>query len=217
MVCVTVKMPHGKSNGGGGGSGAVLKIGIGALAAAAAVVVALQYKSAGEWMEFAVENVNNLKQILLDAGYWGPVIIFALYLVTTVFMLPLWGFHMTCGFVYGTFWSALLISVTQAVCAGAAFLTSRYIARPFIKERLEKYFGKKYQAIDRAVGKQGFKIILLLRLSPIIPFGINNYICGCTQMRFWDFVIGTWLGILPGTTAYCNLGAIGESVRRLDV
>ena len=128
-------------------------------------------------------------------------------------MLPLWGFHMTCGFVYGTFWSALLISVTQAVCAGAAFLTSRYVARPFIKERLHKYFGKKYDAIDRAVGKQGFKIILLLRLSPIIPFGINNYICGCTQMRFWDFVLGTWLGILPGTTAYCNLGAIGESVR----
>jgi len=193
-------------------AGNVVKFGAAAVALGTAAYFALQYKSISEWAEFAEENVNNLKQVLLDAGYWGPIIIFGLYFITTVFMLPLWGFHMTCGYVYGTFWSALLISVTQAVCAGAAFLTSRYIAKPFIQKRLQHYFGKKYDAISKAVGKQGFKIIVLLRLSPIIPFGINNYICGCTEMRFWDFVIGTWIGILPGTTAYCNLGAIGGSI-----
>ena len=152
--------------------GTLRKVLIAAILIGVVASVAFQYKSPWEWIDFAKENVSNLKQTLLEAGYWGPIIIFGLYLVTTVFMLPLWGFHMTCGYVYGTFYSSLLISVTQAVCAGAAFLTSRYIARPFIQKRLEKYFGKKYHAIDKAVSKQGFKIILLLRLSPIIPFGI---------------------------------------------
>ena len=74
-------------------------------------------------------------------------------------------------------------------------------------------YGEKYRAIDAAVGKQGLYITVLLRLSPLIPFGVNNYLCGCTQIRLWQWVLGTWVGVLPGTTAYCNLGAIGKEVR----
>ena len=156
--------------------------------------------------------MDNFESVLLEAGVWGPVYVFMIYLVTTVFMLPLWGFHMTCGYVYGTVISAVLIATTQALCAGVAFSFSRYLVGPYIRGFLERNYGKKFLAIDKAVGEQGFKIILLLRLSPIIPFGINNYLCGCTQMKLWEFVLGTWLGVLPGTTAYCNMGAMGKTV-----
>ena len=155
---------------------------------------------------------QDLKVLLKDLGYTGPLLIFVIYLVTTVFMLPLWGFHITCGYVYGTFWASLLISVTQAFCAGAAFASSRYAVAPYIRGFLKKRYGKKFTAIDEAVGKDGFKITVLLRLSPIIPFGVNNYVCGCTGMRLDHFVIGTWLGVLPGTTAYCNFGSLGDSL-----
>ena len=130
-------------------------------------------------------------------GYMGPVLLFVIYLVTTVFMLPMWGFHTVAGYVYGTFWSALLITTTQALCAGAAFSVSRHLIRDWVRGGLKRRYGKKFTAIDAAVGKDGFRIILLLRLSPIIPFGINNYVCGCTDMRLVDFVVGTWLGVSP--------------------
>mmetsp|Transcript_8322 Transcript_8322/g.10518 ORF Transcript_8322/g.10518 Transcript_8322/m.10518 type:complete len:245 (-) Transcript_8322:1226-1960(-) len=165
-----------------------------------------------ETIAYGKDLLNHLEETLLEAGIWGPIVIFFIYLVTTVFMLPLWGFHMTCGYVYGTFWAALLIATTQAICAGAAFSTSRYLVGPYIRETLQKRYGKKFTAIDKAVGEDGLRITLLLRLSPIIPFGMNNYLCGCTGMKLSDFVIGTWLGVLPGTTAYCNMGSMGKQV-----
>merc|ERR1719453_1291960 len=53
-------------------------------------------------------------------------------------------------------------------------------------------------------------ITLLIRLSPILPFGVSNYVCGCTQIPLWQWIVGTFFGVLPGTTAYCNLGAMGK-------
>ena len=187
-----------------------------AAASMAALVGCLVYTGAlGEVSELAASfqaRANELKTTLLDLGPMGPVLVFAIYLVTTVFMLPLWGFHMTCWYVYGTFWSAVLISFTQAFCAGVAFSVSRYVVRDCVRGALQRRFGRKFTAIDAAVGKDGFRITLLLRLSPIIPFGMNNYVCGCTDMRLVDFVVGTWLGILPGTTAYCNMGALSDTL-----
>lgn len=162
-------------------------------------------------MDYVRAQMGSLEDVLLEAGMWGPVYVFGVYMVTTIFMLPLWGFHMTCGYVYGTFWSALLIASTQALCAGGAFSVSRYVVGGHIRGWLERTYGKKFAAIDKAVGEQGLKITLLLRLSPLIPFGINNYVCGITEMKLWEFVAGTFFGVLPGTTAYCNLGALGKT------
>ena len=160
--------------------------------------------------EFA-NAISMYEETLNSAGKYGPLYLFAIYLVTTVFMLPLWGFHVTTGYAYGTFWAALLISTTQALCAGAAFATSRYVARPYIRDFLRQRYGNKFDAIDKAVSKKGLQTTVLLRLSPIIPFGVNNYLCGCTGIKLWQWVLGTWIGVLPGTTAYCNVGALGKS------
>mmetsp|Transcript_17818 Transcript_17818/g.28846 ORF Transcript_17818/g.28846 Transcript_17818/m.28846 type:complete len:244 (+) Transcript_17818:335-1066(+) len=165
----------------------------------------------GRFAQNAKGKMDNLEDVLLETGAMGPVYVFLIYLVTTVFMLPLWGFHMTCGWVYGTVKSALLISVTQALCSGAAFSMSRYVVGPYIRSFLVKRYGKKFEAIDKAVGREGLKITILLRLSPIIPFGMNNYVCGITEMKLWEFVFGTWVGVLPGTTTYCYLGSLGKT------
>jgi uncharacterized membrane protein YdjX (TVP38/TMEM64 family) len=157
--------------------------------------------------------VDDLETVLVKAGALGPLVVFCVYLVTTVFMLPLWGFHMVCGYVYGTLWASLLIATTQAVCASAAFTFSRYVVGPHIRGWLVRRYGRKFEAIDHAVSQDGFRIVLLLRLSPIIPFGINNYICGMSRIKLADFALGTFLGVLPGTTAYCNLGAMSKTIQ----
>jgi len=152
---------------------------------------------------------QNIETILIEAGPWGPVYIFFLYFATTIFMLPMWGFHITCGYIYGTFLASTLIVITQTLSACAAFSVSRYIIRPYTL-----YFqrGEKFQLIERAIQKDGLKIITLLRLSPIVPFGLNNYLCGSSSMTLYHFALGTFIGTLPGTTAYCYMGATGKSV-----
>ena len=155
---------------------------------------------------------DTLSERLLAAGWWGPVMLFALYLVTTVLMLPMWGFHVATGYAYGTLRSALFIASTQAICAGAAFLCARHVAKPYITGLLDSYYGEKYRAIDAAVARRGLYITVLLRLSPLIPFGINNYLCGCTEIKVWQWVLGTFLGVLPGTTTYCYLGSISKEL-----
>lgn len=69
----------------------------------------------------------------------------------------------------------------------------------------------KFRALDTAIAKEGFKVILLLRLSPIFPFALSNYLYGVTSVDFLEYMMGTLIGFFPGTLAY----VYGGTVRRL--
>eukprot|EP00300_Choanocystis_sp_HF-7_P007873 c15557_g1_i2.p1 GENE.c15557_g1_i2~~c15557_g1_i2.p1 ORF type:complete len:205 (+),score=33.26 c15557_g1_i2:167-781(+) len=150
-----------------------------------------------------------------DAGHLAPIYIFSIYVLSTILVLPLFGFHGVSGYVYGTLKGALLVSFSQTVGAACAFLIARHIVRPWVKSFLQARYGDRFRAIDAAVakGSEGFKIVTLMRLSPIVPYSVTNYVCGCTQMSLVQFVAGTWLGVLPGTTAYVNFGAVGKTLK----
>ena len=70
----------------------------------------------------------------------------------------------------------------------------------------------KFKAFDKAIGKEGFKIILLLRLSPIFPFALSNYMYGLTAVEFWPYVLATCVGFTPGTIAYVYSGTLGKAL-----
>jgi uncharacterized membrane protein YdjX (TVP38/TMEM64 family) len=68
----------------------------------------------------------------------------------------------------------------------------------------------QWRAIDRAINKEGFKVVLLLRLSPLLPFALSNYLYGLTSVDFWSFVSATFLGFSPGTLAIVYAGSAGK-------
>ena len=70
---------------------------------------------------------------------------------------------------------------------------------------------EKFRAIDEAIGQEGWKIVALLRLSPLIPFNASNYFYGITAIKFWHYVLASWIGMLPGTVLYVYLGTIGKA------
>jgi len=189
------------------------KVGLGVLVVAA---VGAGLYSSGFTVEDAVEMWQgtmewfelNLKEL---GPVRGPLMVFLIYLMSTVFMLPLWGFHTIIGYVYGTVPCGLLVTTIQSLSAGAAFLVSRNIVGPYVRPFIERKYGKKFTAIDKAISEDGFKITLLIRLSPILPFGVNNYMSGLSTMKVSHFVAATWLGVLPGTSAYCNVGSLGKN------
>ncbi|KAK6937967.1 SNARE associated Golgi protein [Dillenia turbinata] len=71
---------------------------------------------------------------------------------------------------------------------------------------------KKFLAIDKAIGENGFRVVTLLRLSPLLPFSLGNYLYGLTSVKFVPYVLGSWLGMLPGTWAYVSAGAFGRAI-----
>merc|ERR1712071_203554 len=70
----------------------------------------------------------------------------------------------------------------------------------------------KFQSMDRAIEKEGFKLMLLLRLSPLFPFALSNYLYGASSIQFVPYFFGTLLGFAPGTFAYVYAGRIGKAL-----
>src|SRR5205823_5071389 len=104
----------------------------------------------------------------------------------------------------------IAVSIGATLGATAAFLVGRYLARDWVSKKISA--NAKFAAIDKAVADQGWKIVGLTRLSPIFPFTLLNYGFGVTRVSLRDYVIATWIGILPGTTVYVYVGSLARAV-----
>ncbi len=99
--------------------------------------------------------------------------------------------------------------VAATAGAAAAFLIARHLARDKVRRLLETR--RNIAAIDQAIAEDGWKIVALLRLSPLIPFNLQNYLFGVTAIPFRHFVAATFVGIIPGAALYIYLGALGKA------
>ena len=142
-------------------------------------------------------------------GIWGVVLFMAVYVVATVLFFPASVLTIGAGFVFGVLSGTVIVSISATTGAALAFLIARYLARGKIEQKVSS--NQKFKQIDRVIGEQGAKLVFLLRLSPLIPFNISNYFYGLTAVRFWPYVLASWIGTLPGTLLYVYLGAAGKA------
>lgn len=142
-------------------------------------------------------------------GYLGFIVYAGAYIGATVLFIPGSLLTLGAGFIFGVVKGSVIVSIGSVIGAAFAFLISRYLAR----ERIEKRFGQnsKFKAIDSAIGKEGGKIILLLRLTPLLPFNLSNYLYGLTAVRFWHYVLASWIGMMPATVLYVYIGSLGKT------
>ena len=169
-----------------------------ALALAALVVLALLGRQLGGAVTAFSDWVEGL-------GAWGPIAFVVGYAVAVVALAPASALTLAAGAVFGIGEGTLYVFIAALVGSSLAFLVARYAARPLVERRLEG--NRKFDAIDRAVGRQGRRIVFLLRLSPVIPFNLLNYALGLTRVRLADYVLAGF-GMLPGTLLYVYLGAV---------
>jgi uncharacterized membrane protein YdjX (TVP38/TMEM64 family) len=142
-------------------------------------------------------------------GIAGICIFIAVYAVATVLLAPGSILTIGAGFAFGLWKGFLAVSVGATLGASLAFLISRFIARDKIDAIAKR--NEKFKKIDNAIGKQGAKLIFLLRLSPAIPFNISNYFYGLTGVKFWPYVLASWIGMIPGTFLYVYIGVAGKA------
>ena len=140
---------------------------------------------------------------------WRGVGLFALvYVVAAILLLPEWLLTIAAGLVYGA-WGLPIVLVAATVGAGLAFLIARHFGRDVVRQMMQRR--PLLAAIDGAVAAQGWKVVGLLRLSPLVPFNLQNYLFGVTAIPFWQFVAATFFGILPGAAFYLYLGILGRA------
>jgi uncharacterized membrane protein YdjX (TVP38/TMEM64 family) len=114
------------------------------------------------------------------------------------------------GFLLGAGWGLAVVSIGSTLGAAAAFFVGRWLGRDWVLERIGGHH--RLGGVDGAIVREGFKVVLLLRLSPLIPYNALNYALSLTGIGLREYVIGSWLGMLPGTVLYVALGAGARSL-----
>jgi uncharacterized membrane protein YdjX (TVP38/TMEM64 family) len=168
------------------------------------VLFLLARKLGGYLPEFAawVESLGPLGPLMFVAGYAAAVVAFV-----PGSLLTLAG-----GAIFGLAAGALWVFLGASLGALAAFLIARYVARGPIERRLARH--PRFAALDRAIEKEGRKIVFLLRLSPVFPFVLLNYALGLTRVRLADYALACF-GMLPGTLLYVYYGKVAGDVAAL--
>jgi uncharacterized membrane protein YdjX (TVP38/TMEM64 family) len=152
-----------------------------------------------------------LRNLCSWVGGLGPMGIFLVALllgIGSLFFLPASPFIITGSAVFG--FPLGLVGALTGIALGAAggFCLSRWFLRKEISAHFRKH--TTFRAIDTAIEKEGWKIVILLRLCPI-PFGLANYLYGLTGVHFRPYLIATMLGGLPSTLLFCQLGSAGKA------
>jgi uncharacterized membrane protein YdjX (TVP38/TMEM64 family) len=180
-----------------------------AVAVVLAVVVVVIVLSVGPAREWAIVLVEWIR----DRGAGGAVLYAALYVVAALAFVP--GAVLTggAGFVYGAVWGSLLVIPASVTASLLAFAIARRFARDRVARRVLR--DPRYAALDRAIARAGFKLVLLVRLSPIFPYTLLNYALAVTAVRFRDYAIATIIGMLPGTVLYVYLGSVATTATDL--
>ena len=154
------------------------------------------------WLRNALQWIDSL-------GAVGAIAFILLYIIATVAFLPGSILTLGAGVVFGLVLGSFYVFIGATLGATAAFLVGRYLARGWVAKKIEG--NQKFRAIDRAVGREGFKIVLLTRLSPIFPFNLLNYAYGLTGVSLRDYFIAS-VGMIPGTIMYVYLGSLAGSL-----
>lgn len=176
-----------------------------ALVALGLGAVLLVGRVAGAQLPGLIERVEGM-------GAWAPLALLAAYAIGTVAFIPGSLLTLASGALFGLVRGTVYALLGATLGAVAAFLISRYLAREPVERRLRD--DPRFQRIDDAIGREGRRVVFLLRLSPVFPFTLLNYALGLTQVRFVDYLLGC-LGMLPGTLLYVYQGVLVGEVAAL--
>lgn len=167
-----------------------------------ALIVAVRLLPVATWLRSFSAWAGNL-------GAFGFILFVVVYALATVLFLPGWPLTIGVGLAFGLIEGTAAVSLGSIIGASLAFLIARFFARDQIEKLTAR--NERFANIDRAIGRDGAKLIFLLRLSPVVPFNLSNYFYGITAVRFWPYFFASWSGMLPGTVLYVYLGTIGKA------
>jgi uncharacterized membrane protein YdjX (TVP38/TMEM64 family) len=173
-------------------------------AAASGVLICLP--QANDAMIQGLEWIDSL-------GAWGPFLFVLVYIVGCVLFVPGSLLTIGAGMIFGLLVGTVTVSIGSTLGAGAAFLLARSVVREWVVKATKTM--PRFRAVDEAVGREGFNVVLLTRLSPLFPFNLLNFAYGITSVSFRDYFLASWIGMLPGAVLYVYIGTAVTSFAEL--
>jgi uncharacterized membrane protein YdjX (TVP38/TMEM64 family) len=134
----------------------------------------------------------------LGTPWWSPLVFVPLYAVTTALGMPGTIPTLAGGAIFGVTRGMLFNTIGANLGALGAFLIARYLGRDFV----ERVLRGKGATLDQTIGDHGFSTMLYLRLIPLVPFNALNFGAGISRVSLRDYVLGTLIGMIPGTLVY---------------
>ncbi len=189
----------------GHGAGRNLKILLGVIVVAALAFAT--HRLGGERL------VGDLLQWISGLGAIAPLVFVVVYILACVLFVPGLILTVGAGFLFGVIWGTVYVSVASTAGATCAFVIGRYFAREWVAAKIAG--NAKFAAIDGAIAREGWKIVVLTRLSPLFPFNLLNYALGLTRVSPKEYVLASWAGMLPATIVYVYLGSLAGDLTRV--
>lgn len=153
-----------------------------------------------------------VRTMVTSYGVYAPLAFILIYILATVFFLPGTIFTVLAGVLFGAGKGTAYVVVGATIGATIAFFISRFFGKSFVDNLLKGKF-KKLEQYDEKLEKNGFSTTLFLRLIPLFPFNGLNFALGLTRAKARDYVLGTALGIIPGSFVLASIGASANDFR----
>lgn len=159
------------------------------------------------------EHLNTALSWIEGQGTVGMALYVVIYIVACIFFIPASLLTLGAGAIYGVVTGTLLVSLSSTLGATVAFLIGRYLARGKIAKKIDQ--NARFKAIDEAVAAEGWKMVGLTRLSPIFSFSLLNYAYGLTRVSLREYVLASWIAMIPGTLMYVYMGSLAGDLASL--
>ncbi len=154
------------------------------------------------------------RQWIEGQGIWAFPAFITVYVIAAVFGLPNIVLIVAAGPLFGLTEGVISASIADTLSIAACFVIGQKMGRRWITQVVKE--NSRFHRLDRAFAKKGWKIVLLTRLSPLLPSNILNYGFSLTRINFWQYLFFSWLGMLPVIFAYVYVSTVGASILTLN-
>ncbi|PYJ25186.1 MAG: hypothetical protein DME91_05205, partial [Verrucomicrobia bacterium] len=155
-----------------------------------------------------VDFTEALQQRVMSLGIWSAICYPLLFALCNILLLPGGVLAVGGGFFFGLWWGFLIVFVGNVAATAVSFALSRWVATRWFRRKLSQ--GSALLALEPAVKREGWKIILLSQLHPLFPTSLLNYIYGLTRVRFGTYMLWASIGRIPGLFLYAYAGTLGQ-------
>lgn len=154
-------------------------------------------------------NPDSIKEYIKSFGIFAPIIYIVMFTVVPLTLFPDAMIAITGGMIFGMYYGTIFTIIGAVTGATLSFFIARYLGR----EIVEKLIKGKASYFENGIEKNGFLLILILRLIPLVPFDIISYGSGLSKIKYKDFILATAIGVIPGVLVYINLGDKALDIR----
>lgn len=156
---------------------------------------------------FSGIGAEDIQRFIAGCGFWAPIVYIAAFALLPAFFFPVAVLALAGGLLFGLWWGSIYTFLGAMVNCTVMFFLARTVGYQKVRVMVETKLSEKWQKrLAAAGGREGFWLLVILRLIPAVPYNMINYAFGLTPMSYTAYLLASAIGIIPGTLVFINIG-----------